>query len=117
MVSKFHSLKKNQQFQHVYRGGTSKVNRCFVMIIKENDLPFNRVGISVSKKVGNSVVRHRVTRVIREVFRLHWDEMKQGYDIIVVARSAAKDSEYGRFESAVMHLLKLHHLLQDTEQS
>ena len=71
-MSEFKSLRKNWEFQAVYRNGKSKANRCFVMIIKKNDTSSNRVGISVSKKVGNSIVRHRVTRVIREVMRLHW---------------------------------------------
>lgn len=81
------------------------------MIILKNDLDHNRIGISVSKKVGNSVVRHRVTRVIREIIRLQWEEIEQGYDIVIVARSSASDSDYHIFESAINHLLKLHHLL------
>ena len=85
-MSEFKSLRKNWEFQAVYRNGKSKANRCFVMIIKKNDTSSNRVGISVSKKVGNSIVRHRVTRVIREVMRLHWGEIKSGYDIVIVAR-------------------------------
>lgn len=111
MLSKFQSLKKNREFQSVYRSGLSKVNRCFVMIILKNGLPYNRVGISVSKKVGNSIIRHRVTRVIREIMRLHWEDVCQGYDIVIVARKVAKDSEYKKYESAIKHLLKQHHLL------
>lgn len=89
-MSEFKSLRKNWEFQAVYRNGKSKANRCFVMIIKKNDISSNRVGISVSKKVGNSIVRHRVTRVIREVMRLHWGEIKSGYDIVIVARRQRK---------------------------
>ena len=73
-MNEFKSLRKNWEFQAVYRNGKSKANRCFVMIIKKNDASSNRIGISVSKKVGNSIVRHRVTRVIREVMRLHLKE-------------------------------------------
>lgn len=83
------------------------------MVVKANGLQNNRIGISVSKKVGNSIVRHRVTRVIREVVRLHWEDIKQGYDIVIVARTSAKESVYTKFESAIMHLLELHHLLED----
>ena len=103
-MSEFKSLRKNWEFQAVYRNGKSKANRCFVMIIKKNDTSSNRVGISVSKKVGNSIVRHRVTR-----------EIKSGYDIVLVARPSAKDSDYGKFESAIFHLLNLHHLLKDDD--
>ena len=104
-MSEFKSLRKNWEFQAVYRNGKSKANRCFVMIIKKNDTSSTRVGISVSKKVGNSIVRHRVTRVIREVMRLHWGEIKSGYDIVIVARPSAKDSDFGFFDCAFFHLL------------
>lgn len=68
------------------------------------------MGISVSKKVGNSVVRHHIVRLLREIFRLHWEEIESGYDIVVVARAAARESGYRSMESAVLHLLKLHQL-------
>ena len=63
------SLKKNQDFQSVYRNGKSYANRLLVMYVLENNLDKNRLGISVSKKVGNSVVRHHVTRLVRESYR------------------------------------------------
>ena len=65
------SLKKNHQFQFVYKNGKSYANKYLVMYVKENGTDRNRIGISVSKKVGNSVVRHRVTRLVRESYRLH----------------------------------------------
>ncbi len=113
MVSKFQSLKNSREFQRVYSKGKSKANRTFVMIIRENNGQDNRVGISVSKKVGNSVVRHRVTRVVREVMRLHWEDVKKGYDIVIIARKPAIDSGYEKFESALLHLLNLHHLVEE----
>ena len=113
LVSKFQSLKKNKEFQSVYRRGRSKVNRYFVMLYMKNNLPYNRIGISVSKKVGNSIVRHRVVRVVREIMRLHWEDVAQGYDIVIVARTAAKDSEYNKFESAIIQLLKKHRLWKE----
>ena len=109
------SLKKNKDFQYIYRKGTSYANKYLVMYVLENGTGQNRLGISVSKKVGNSIVRHRVTRVIREVMRLHWGEIKSGYDIVIVARPSAKDSDYGKFESAIFHLLNLHHLLLEDD--
>ena len=113
-VGRFQSLKKNKDFQRVYRQGRSRANRTFVMYILENDMEENRVGISVNKKVGNSIVRHRVTRVIREVMRLHWGDVADGYDIVVVARKPAIDSGYDKYERALLHLLKLHHIYRDT---
>ena len=107
------SLKKNNEFQRVYRKGTSQANRYLVMYVLENHDRHmeNRLGISVSKKVGNSVVRHRVTRLIRESYRLNERSFRQGLDIVVVARPNAKDKSYQEIESALMHLagrMKIH---------
>ena len=103
-MKRFNSLKKNQDFQTVYRGGKSYANKYLVMYIRENHSDVNRLGISVSKKVGNSVVRHRVTRLIRESYRLNERSFRQGLDIVVVARPNAKDKSYQEIESALMHL-------------
>ena len=65
------SLKKNKDFQNVYRNGKSYADKYLVMYVLENGLESNRIGISVSKKVGNSVVRHHLTRLLRESYRLH----------------------------------------------
>ena len=98
------SLKKNRDFKIVYRQGTSNANRLLVMYVLKNQHMENRLGISVSKKVGNSVVRHRVTRLIRESYRLNERSFRQGLDIVVVARPNAKDKSYQEIESALMHL-------------
>ena len=102
------SLKKNHDFQKVYKNGTSKGNRYLVMYVLNNQYMKNRLGISVSKKVGNSVVRHRVTRLIRESYRLHEEEFDNSLDIVVVARPAAKDKSYHEIESALLHLAGKH---------
>ena len=104
------SLKKNQDFQKVYRNGTSKGNRYLVMYVLKNQYMKNRLGISVSKKVGNRVVRHRTTRLIRESYRLNQDNLKTGYDMVVIARQTAKGQNYHTIESAFLHLIDLHHL-------
>ena len=105
------SLKKNADFQDVYKSGKSFANKYLVMYVKENDLGINRIGISVSKKVGNSVVRHRVKRLILESYRLHEDMFNSSLDMVIIARSTAKDKSYKEISSAVMHLGKLHGIL------
>ncbi|MGN0351106.1 MAG: ribonuclease P protein component [Roseburia sp.] len=102
------SLKKNRDFQNVYKKGKSFANRYLVMYVLENQTEQNRIGISVSKKVGNSVIRHHVTRLIRESYRLHEDMFNSGLDIVVIARSTAKDCKYHEIESALLHLGGLH---------
>lgn len=105
------SLKKNKDFQHVYKNGRSAANRYLVLYKEENQTERNRLGISVSKKVGNSVVRHHLTRLIRESYRLHETEFRRGYDLIVIARPGAKACTYREVESALMHLGRIQDLI------
>ena len=106
------SLKKNRDFQYVYRNGRSYANKYLVMYVLENRYGKNRLGISVSKKVGNSVVRHHVTRLVRESYRLHENIFNSGLDIVVVARNSARDASFAEIESALLHLGKLHKILR-----
>ncbi len=106
------SLKKNRDFQNVYQNGKSYANKYLVMYVLKNNLDRNRIGISVSKKVGNSVVRHRLTRLVREIYRLHEEMFNSGLDIVVVARVNAKSILYADMESALLHLAKLHKIVK-----
>ena len=84
------------------------IKKDLVMYVLENQTEGNRLGISVSKKVGNSIVRHRLTRLIRESYRLQEDMFSSGRDIVVIARGAAKGKNYRDIESALIHLARLH---------
>ena len=98
-------------FQRVYKKGRSYANKYLVMYLLENNQEMNRLGISVSKKVGNSVVRHRITRLIRESYRLHENIFNSGLDIVVIARNSASSVSYFEIESALLHLARLHNIL------
>ena len=106
------SLKKNEDFRTVYRKGRSYANRLFVMYVLENNSERNRVGISVSKKVGNSDVRHHVTRLVREGYRLQEKVFNSGLDIVIIARKSAASAGYEEVESALLHLGKLHQIIK-----
>ena len=106
------SLKKNYQFRFVYNRGKSIANRLLVMYVVRNGTNGNRFGISVSKKVGNSVVRSRITRLLRESYRLSESKFLEGYDIVVIARASAKEATYKEVESALMHLLNKQKLIK-----
>lgn len=110
-------LKKNREFQEVYRNGVSRANKYFVMYVLENHQDVNYLGISVSKKVGNSVVRHRVKRLVKESYRLHEDIFNSGLNIVITARAGAASISYEKVESAVLHLGKIHGILKSGEES
>ena len=87
-----YKLRKNTEFRLVYRRGKSYANKLLVLYVFNNkknindeNLPYNKVGISVSKKVGNSVVRSRSKRLIYESYRLNMKDIKSGYDFVFVA--------------------------------
>lgn len=97
-------IKKNSDFKKVYEHRNSYANKVFVMYVMPSGMKESRIGISVSKKIGNSVVRHRVCRMIRECYRLHKEELVSGLDIVIVARPLAKELGYFGIEEAFLHL-------------
>ena len=106
------SIKNNRDFLIVYKTGKSFANRYLVMYLAPaREGTDGRIGISVSKKVGNSVVRHRVKRLIKESYRLNENRFRTGCDIVVVARKEAKGRNYSEIESALLHLARLHGVL------
>ncbi|OON98026.1 MAG: ribonuclease P protein component [Epulopiscium sp. Nele67-Bin005] len=108
------SLKKNTDFKKVYRVGKSTANKFLVLYKLPNNLPYNRLGVSVSKKVGNSVVRSRVTRLIKESYRLNEHEgMAIGFDIIIIARTIANEASYHDIENSLIKLLRQHKIINN----
>ena len=100
------SLKKTPQFRLVYNRGKSSANKYLVLYIFKNRSETNKIGISVSKKVGNSVVRSRISRLIRESYRLNEQNMEKGNDLVFIARNGAKGKSYKEINSALLHLCK-----------
>ncbi len=98
----------NGEFSIVYKNGKSLANKYLVMYVLKNDDGKSKLGISVSKKVGNSIVRHRLARLIRESYRLNRELFNSGLNIVVIARVNAKGKNYSEIESAFIHLLKMH---------
>lgn len=105
-------LKKNTEFKKVYAKGSSMANRYLVLFMMQNGLTFNRVGFSASKKVGKSVVRNRVRRLMKESFRSVEGKLKPGYDLVFIARVNSKEASYIEIEKAMMHLFKKSKLLK-----
>ena len=100
-------LRKDSDFRKVYRHGKSVANRFLVMYTLPNKSENNRVGISVSKKVGKANIRNKARRRIKESYRLNIDgNIKVGYDIVFIARVAIKDADYVEIEKAMNHLIR-----------
>lgn len=110
-MKKSESLRKNKDFLYVYRNGKSYANRTLIMYVLQNKSDTNRIGISVSKKVGNSVIRHQVKRLIKESYRLQEEMFNSGLDIVVIARSSASSANYHEIEKALLHVANLHNII------
>lgn len=112
-MKKVYSLKKNREFKNVYQSGCSCANRQLIGYFWKNQGSENRIGICVSKKVGNSVIRHKLKRLIKEAYRLNQSKIKSGYDIVIIVRTGAKGKNYWEIESSFLHLLALRKMIGD----
>ncbi len=99
-----YSLRKSPDFEIVYRKGVSIANRQMVIYYLENGTGCNRIGISVSKKIGNSVIRHRIKRLIKESYRLNEERFREGVDMVFIARSPLPGMGFDEVEQSFLHL-------------
>ena len=97
------TLKKNYEFHRLYSKGKSAVTPYLVLYTRPNRLGENRVGYTVSAKLGHAVVRNRVRRRLREIYRLNATSLRQGFDLVVVARGRAVGCPYRKLEAAFLH--------------
>lgn len=88
------SLKENSVFRRLYYKGTSAGNRYLVVYCRRNGSDVSRLGLTVSTKLGHAVVRNRMRRRLREVYRLEEGLLRSGFDIVIVARSAAVEADF-----------------------
>ena len=96
------SLKGNYAFRRLYTKGKSSVQPAVVLYCRKNGSGRNRLGLTTGTKVGKAVIRNRVRRRLREIYRLHEGEFRQGWDLVVVARSRAAEAPYGELEAQVL---------------
>jgi ribonuclease P protein component len=111
-VKKEFRIKKNKEFQQVFKQGKSYANRQFIIyVLKKDEQDYFRIGLSVSKKVGNSVTRNQIKRYIRQsVFELK-DSIKPMHDYVIIARKPAAEMDFHEVKKSLIHLLKLSKVL------
>ena len=112
-MRKSYRVKKNTEFQEVFKHGKSFANRQFVVyVLKKKNRKHFRIGLSVSKKLGNAVKRNEIKRYIRQVFLELKEDIPPGYDYIIIARKPAAEMNYHEVKKSLIHVLKIAHVLK-----
>ena len=107
------TLKKNHEFRRLYQKGASAAGPGMVLYCRKNRLGHNRLGLTASVKLGKAVVRNRCRRRLREVYRLQSSRLRQGWDIILVARSRTARASWKELNDTFLRLCRKLDLLED----
>lgn len=105
-------IKKNSDFLEVYRRGKAVAGKYAVLYFFPHKEITIKAGISASKKLGNSVIRHRLKRIYKEIFRLNYQHIKTGFNLVIVVRKAAVKVSYSDLDKDFLSILKKAHLLK-----
>ena len=108
------SLKLNHVFRRLYAKGESAVGSFCVVYCRRNGLRENRLGLTVSTKLGKAVLRNRARRRLRELYRLNEPKLKRGYDVVIVARSRCVDAPFSELQAAFLRQCARLSLLRET---
>lgn len=109
------TLKENYEFRRLYQKGASAVGGGMVLYCRKNRLGHNRLGVTVSVKLGHAVVRNRARRRLREVYRLAQPRMHQGYDLVLVARTRAISAPWPKLTAAFDKACRQLKLMEEAE--
>lgn len=112
MTKKIISIRKNSDFKKVYNKGRNYWNRNLILYVRKNDLNYNRVGFSITKKIGNSVNRNLIKRRMKEIYRTQL-ELLEGYDMIFIPKKNVIDIDYKTLKSAMIHIVNLAKIKRD----
>ena len=117
-MKRFNSIKKSKDFKRVYEKRRSVADSVLILFIDENEeMESNRLGISVSKKVGNSVIRHTVTRRLREIWRQECYRLEKSYDIIVVCREKSREVDFFQLKKSFIKLCRKQSLIKEQDDN
>jgi len=107
------SLKKNYEFRRLYNRGKSAVSQYAVVYCRRNGGTHNRLGITVSTKIGGAVQRNLVRRRLKEIYRLNEDKITPGYDVVIVARTKSRFAGFYELEKSVLSIFKKLNIVTD----
>ena len=110
-------VKKEKDFNAIFKEGESVANRRFVIYRLANSQEHFRVGLSVSKKLGNAVMRNQIKRRIRHILIDHRNELVDNIDFIVIARKGVENLDYAELEKNLLHVLRLAKIYQEGNES
>lgn len=106
-------IKKNKDFQNAFKNGRSFANRQFVVyVLKKEDQDFFRIGLSVSKKIGNAVMRNQIKRYIRQSVLELKELMLPGLDYVIIARKPLAEMDFFEVKKSLIHVLKVGKVLK-----
>jgi ribonuclease P protein component len=106
-------IKKNKEFQAAFQNGCSFANRQFVVYsLKKEGQVYFRIGFSVSKKIGNAVIRNRIKRYLRQSILELKDQLAPGNDYVIIARKPAADMDFFEIKKSLTHVLKVGKVLK-----
>lgn len=106
-MEKKHRIRKNMEFKKVYKIGKNYWNRNLVLYVSKNNLDNTRIGFTLTKKIGNAVTRNKVRRKMKEICRLNFNNIKEGYDLIFIAKKSTVNLSYDELEKSIIHILKI----------
>lgn len=107
-MKKSYRVKKNTEFQHIFKKGKSSANRQFVIYVLKKESQQNfRIGLSVSKKIGNAVKRNEIKRYIRQSFLELETYIDKGNDYVIIARKPAAEMNFHEVKKSLQHVLKV----------
>lgn len=106
-MNKHQRIKKNKEFQQIFKRGKSFANRQFIVYVLKDEQTEFRLGLSVSKKVGNAVARNRIKRYIRQTFLELKDDLLPNADYIIIARPQAATLDFHETKKSLEHVLKI----------
>lgn len=117
-LNKRQRIKSNKDFQTVFKKGKSVANRQFVIyILEKSEQEQFRIGLSVSKKLGNAVVRNRIKRYIRQVFHELQDDIIRQRDYVIIARKPVATMDYHETKKSLIHVLTVAKSLKNKKKS